>query len=83
MSMRIKVDESAHRGWLVRVGLGIARRYIGLVPGPMFFLSYDSAQMPSGLTDFMLRSTARRGLFTKGERELFAAFVSNLNACHF
>ena len=81
--MRIRIDESEHRGGLVEVGLWFVRRYIGLVPGPMFFLSYDAAQMPRALLHFMLRSLARRGLFTKGERELFAAFVSNLNACHF
>ena len=83
MSMRIKIDESEHWGALVKAGLWCARKYIGLVPGPMFFLSYDAAQMPRSMLHFMLRSQARRGLFTKGERELFAAFVSSLNVCHF
>ncbi len=81
--MRIDVEKGGRRGWLQKAGLYLIGKYIGIIPGPILFLAYDSAQIPRGMTRYMMRGVAKRGAFSKGERELFAAFVSNLNSCNF
>ncbi|MCP4784049.1 MAG: hypothetical protein GY903_32065 [Fuerstiella sp.] len=81
--MRIDIGKGGRRGWLQKAGLYLIRKYIGIIPGPMLFLTYDSAQIPRGVIRYMMRGVAKHGAFSKGERELFAAFVSNLNSCRF
>ena len=81
--MRIDIDKQGHRGPLLKAGLYIIRKYIGTVPGPMLFMSYDSAQIPRAMLSYIARSMTTHGAFTKPERELFAAFVSQLNSCSF
>ncbi len=68
---------------MLRAILYLLRKYIGIIPGPMLFLTYDSPQIPRDMLRYMVRGVAKRGVFSKGERELFAAFVSNLNSCRF
>ncbi|MEM7385623.1 MAG: hypothetical protein AAF514_11825 [Verrucomicrobiota bacterium] len=81
--MRIEIDRGGHRTWLQKAGLFLVRRYVGTVPGPMLFLSYESTQIPRSMLNYMTRSVAQTGAFNKAERELFAAFVSRLNSCNF
>ncbi len=81
--MRIELVKGANRPWLPRLVLYFVSKYVGLTPGPMLFMTYDFAQVPRDMLHYVLRSSAKRGAFSKGERELFAAFVSNLNSCHF
>ena len=81
--MRFDIENSGNRGLFQKLLLAGIRRYVGTVPGPMLFLSYDSAQIPREMLNYMVRSVRKQGFFTKGERELFAAFVSKLNSCNF
>lgn len=81
--MRIEIEKGGRRNWIQKLGLFLMRQYIGMIPGPMLFLTYDMAQIPRSMLRYMMRGVARKGIFSKGERELFAAFVSNLNSCTF
>ncbi len=81
--VRIEIDRNANRGLVQRAILFFVRKYIGIVPGPMLFLSFDDTQIPKSLRSHITRSVSQNGLFSKCERELFATFVSRLNSCNF
>ncbi len=81
--MRIDLAETPKRPWPIRVGLALTKLYVGVIPPPQLFVTYPSALMDRSLLRYMMRGTSARGPWTKGESELFAAFVSDLNACHF
>ena len=61
----------------------LLRAIVGLVPGPLLVMSYRPALFDERLRRYVLRAAGYEGPWSKGESELFAAFVSNLNACHF
>ena len=81
--MRIDLEGGGKRPLIVRAGMALVKRYIGTIPGPMLFMTYRMDQIPRGMVRYMMRSVARRGAFSKSERELFATLVSDLNTCHF
>ena len=62
--------------WLIKRGLGTA-------PGPVLVSSYRKDLFGTPFSRCM--QEGMRGLehWSDGEAELFAAFVSKLNACHF
>ena len=81
--MRIDLVNSPHRPWYIALGLRIAKKRIGVFPGPPLTMSYKPVFFHRDFMSYAFRGMAGSGGWTKGEAELFASFVSNLNACHF
>lgn len=67
----------------MRAVMSLVKRYVGLVPGPLLFLTYRFKDLPKGVQRFIARGVGWGGSFSRSERELFAAFVSGLNTCRF
>lgn len=81
--MRIDLEHSPTRPLPMRLGMRLAGAFVGFVPGPFLVMSYRPALFDARLRRYVLRGVGREGPWSKGESELFAAFVSNLNTCHF
>ncbi len=81
--MRVDLTRSRRRPLPLRGGLRIIGQVIGMVPGPLLVLSYAPEFFPSRLSDYLLRGMRGAGPWSKGEAELIATFVSDLNTCHF
>lgn len=81
--MRIDLEHGGRRPWYLELVLAIAGRFIGIKPGPPLLMTYRPEFMGAELRGYILRGISRSGPWSKGEAELFAAFVSDLNTCHF
>ena len=81
--MRIDLENDDERPLHFRVAMFALRRAIGMPLGPLLTLSYKRDYLSPGLKRYIARGMNGSGPWAKGECELFAAFVSNLNACHF
>lgn len=82
--MRIDLEHSQRRPWFLRIAMGVVRRLAGgIVPGPMLLMSHRPDFMSPALRGYVLRAMRASPAWTKGQAELMAAFVSNLNRCHF
>ena len=68
----------------VRLLLKGVKRKVGVIPGPMLAMTYRPKMVPRAFPkDYLMRGMSGQGAWSKSEAELFAAFVSNLNTCHF
>lgn len=82
--MRIDLEHGGRRPWYLDLALHLARLVIGVKPPPTLVMTYRPDFFPRELRGYILRGVSHsRGAWTKGEAELFAAFVSDLNTCHF
>lgn len=81
--MRIDLEHGGRRPWYLNLGLGVMKLVIGIKPGPVLALSYRGDLLDARLRSYILRGVSSAGPWSKGEAELFAAFISNLNTCHF
>lgn len=81
--MRIDLERSPHRTWTAKLMLAVMNRLIGVKPGPVLSMTYRPDLVDKRLHGYFDRGVAYSGPWTKGESELFAAFVSHLNACQF
>lgn len=81
--MRIDLEHGQRRPWTLRVVLWVVRRLVGIVPGPMLVMSYRPELMSRALRRYVLRAMRASRAWSKGEAELMASFVSDLNRCHF
>ena len=81
--MRVDLTQSKHRPWYMRLGLAIAKRRIGIYPAPPLMLTYRPSFFHRRLAGYILRANHGSGGWTKGEAEMFAAFVSDLNSCSY
>lgn len=63
--------------------LKLARRLIGVTPGPPAVLKYRPGFFGRHYAAIVREALAGDGEWNKGEVELFAAFVSDLNECHY
>lgn len=61
----------------------MARARLGVYPGPPLTMSYRPAFFDKRFVGFLLRGMHGSGGWTKGDVEMFASFVSSLNACRF
>ena len=82
MSMRLEILESGHRP-LQKLQLAALRVFAGDVPGPVAVMSYRREWMGKQYARFAQRAMRRAREWSVAEVELFAAFVSKLNACRF
>lgn len=81
--MRIDLEHGGRRPWYLELGLWIASKVIGVKPPPPLAITYRPDLLRAPLRRYIMRGTSNAGAWTKGESELFAAFVSDLNTCHF
>ena len=70
-------------GWVGRALLRVVKTITGFRPGPVIVILLRPRLLPSELKTYMTRGLTGKGVWTKGEAELFAAFASKLNSCHF
>ena len=78
--MRLEILKSGHRP-LQKVLLGVMKRVLGKVPGPIAVMSYRREIFGKGLSGCFEEAMHRATEWTAGETEVFAAFVSSLNKC--
>lgn len=81
--MRIDLMNGGRRPWRMRLGLRLIKWRTGVYPGPPLTLSYRPDLFHKDLMGYLLRGMSGSGGWSKGAAELFGAFVSNLNSCHF
>ena len=81
--MRIDLLNSRHRPWYMELGLKFARWRVGAFPGPPLTISYRPDFFKKEFVGYITRSMHGSGGWDKGHAELFASFVSKLNACMF
>ena len=78
--MRLALLHHGHRP-VQRFFLGIIRRIVGQVPGPIATLSYRSELWGKQFSGCLQEAMRGPSSWSVGERELFSAFVSKLNQC--
>jgi hypothetical protein len=66
-----------------RLAFAFFRAFLGQVPGPVLALSYRRDLCGKYLARCYQQGLRRAQEWSVGEVELFAAFVSRLNRCHF
>ncbi len=81
--MRLDLFDGGKRPWYLLAVMHIAKWRIGIFPGPPLAISYRPDLFPGYLIGYMQRPLNGFGSWSKGEAELFAAFVSRLNSCNF
>ena len=81
--MRIDMFASCHRPWYFSLGLKFARWRVGAVPGPPLAITYRPGFFHKDFVGYIVRAMQGSGGWDKGHAEMFAAFVSKLNSCHF
>ena len=80
--MRLNILNNGHR-WVEKFVMKLIRGQIGYVPGPIQLAMYRSnffGRQFTACTETALRKTR---YWNKTETELFAAFISRQNQCHF
>ena len=83
LGMRIDLHSGGRRPWVVKQALRFLAWQEGVQPGPPLVFSYRPDLVPGRLAKYMVRGTSSRNPWGKGNAEMFAAFVSRLNDCHF
>ncbi len=81
--MRLDLLSGGDRPWPLRLALKLAKARLGVIPGPTQILSYRPNLLPGPVRGYILRGMAGHGEWSPSEAELFAAYISNLNTCHF
>ena len=81
--MRIDLFHGGQRPLPVRLGLELFKWRAGVYPGPPVAMTYRPDFFNKDLRGYIMRAMHGSGGWNKGEAELFAAFVSNLNSCNF
>ena len=81
--MRIDLEYGGRRPWWMANGLRLVKALTGLMPPPMLFMTYRPDLFGPELSRYVMHGMSHPGPWTQGEDELFSAFVSNLNSCHY
>ncbi len=81
--MRIDLEHGGRRPWIAKIGLAVANRVLGFKPPPVLAVTYRPDLLHPALRRYITRGVSAHSSWTKGQSELFAAFVSDLNRCHF
>lgn len=81
--MRIDLLQSRHRPWYMSLGLSFARWRVGAFPGPPLTISYRPDFFKKEFVGYIVRAMHGSGGWDKGHAEMFASYVSKLNACRF
>ena len=81
--MRIDMYRGGKRPWFMGVFLQIMKWRIGMVPGPPLAITYRPDLFHKTFVGYIMRAMHGSGGWDKGHAEMFGAFVSHLNTCHF
>jgi len=81
--MRIDLLHGGRRPLHVRLSLALFKLRAGIYPGPPLALTYRPDLLNKDLNGYILRGMHGSGGWSRGDAELFAAFVSRLNSCNF
>ena len=66
-----------------KIPMSIIYWWTGFWPGPPVVLLTRPHLLTSDFKRYFFRAISAKGEWSKGEVELFSAFVSKLNTCHF
>jgi hypothetical protein len=80
--MRLQILHHGHRP-LQKLQLKIIGALIGQVPGPIAAMSYRRGLFGRWMSECFVESMQQAKHWSRGETELFAAFVSDLNRCRY
>jgi len=80
--MRLQLLHHGHRP-LQKLQLGIIRALVGHVPGPIATMSYRRNLFGRWLSAGFVEAMERAKHWSRGETELFAAYVSDQNRCRY
>ena len=81
--MRVDLFQGGKRPLPMRLGLALFKLRAGVYPGPPVAITYRPDLLTKDLARYIQRGMHGSGGWSKGEAELFAAFVSKLNSCQF
>lgn len=81
--MRINLMTGGKRPLLAKLSMELFKWRAGVYAGPTVAITYRPDLLNQDLAGYILRGMHGSGGWTKGEAELFAAFVSHLNSCNF
>ena len=81
--MRIDMFKGGKRPWFMSLGLKLMRWRTGVYPGPPLTISYRPDLFTREFVGYIVRAMHGSGGWDKGHAEMFASFVSKLNACVF
>ena len=81
--MRIDMFKGGKRPWYMNLGLKLMRLRTGVFPGPPLTISYRPDLFKREFVGYIVRAMHGSGGWNKGHAEMFASFVSKLNACAF
>lgn len=81
--MRIDLSTGGRRPWYASLALTLARWFVGVDSGPPTVLSYRPDLFGRSFTQYILHAARASSSWNKGQIEMFSAFVSKLNRCHF
>jgi hypothetical protein len=81
--MRIDLLHGGRRPLPIRLGIELFKLRAGVYPGPPLALTYRPDLLNKDLAGYIQRAMHGSGGWSRGEAELFAAFVSKLNSCNF
>ena len=81
--MRLQILEQGHRPLQKLIISLIRATSEGLAPGPMLVMSYRRELFGKYLSACLQEGMRSGSEWSVGEVELFAAFVSKLNACQY
>lgn len=81
--MRIDLFTGGRRPFYMKVGLQLIKWRTGVYPGPPLTLSYRPDFFQRDFVRYIQRGMHGSGGWDKGHAEMFASFVSDLNACKF
>jgi hypothetical protein len=77
--MRIEIISKC--SFLQRLQLRLVKQYLGFVPGPIQSMTYKRDFFGKYYCQCLEEAMRKAKCWTKGEVELFAAFVSKQNDC--
>jgi hypothetical protein len=80
--MRLSLLHHGHRP-LQKLQMRIIRALVGQVPGPIATMSYRRQLFGRWMSDCFVESMQKATHWTRGETELFAAYVSDQNRCRY
>ena len=80
--MRLQILHHGHRP-LQKLQMRIIRALVGQLPGPIATMSYRRDLFGRWMSDCFVDAMERSTRWTRGETELFAAYVSDQNRCRY
>jgi hypothetical protein len=80
--MRLDILHNGHRP-LQKLQMKLVKAIVGQVPGPIATMSYRRNLFGRWLSQCLIESMQKTKHWTRGETELFAAYVSDQNRCRY